>query len=235
MKAKTRNKAHYVDNMFTTIAPRYDLLNTMLSFNQDRRWRRFTANQCHGAPDGMVLDVCTGTGELARTLVQQNDKTVVGIDFNADMLANANVKLDKWAEGKDIRLIRGDAMRLPFATNTFSCATIGFALRNVADVAVTFREMARVVKPGGKVISLELTRPPSAWVRPFYYLYLRRIAPIVGGIISGKREAYVYLPDSILEFPPPEKVAEIMRQTGLCEVKTYRLTFGSATVQVGTK
>lgn len=231
-----QDKASYVHRMFTTIAPRYDLLNSLLSFRQDRRWRKFTVEQCRPPSGGLVLDVCTGTGEIVGELARRyQDSQIVGIDFNPDMLARAKTKPGLLAIEKRVHLMLGDALRLPFRDNTFNCATIGFALRNVTDVASAFREMTRVVQPGGRVISLELTRPTLPMVRAFYYIYLRRIAPLIGGIISGKREAYTYLPDSILEFPPPEAVAAIMESVGLVQVMTYRLTLGSATVHVGTK
>jgi len=231
-----QNKASYVNRMFTAIAPRYDLLNSLLSFRQDQGWRKFTVAQCRLPSGGLVLDVCTGTGEIARELARNHkDSRIVGIDLNPDMLARAKAKLAPLAAGKRVHLMMGDGLRLPFRDNTFNCATIGFALRNVTDVAAAFREMARVVQPRGRVISLELTRPTSPLVRAVYYVYLRRIAPFIGGIISGKREAYTYLPDSILEFPPPEAVAAIMQSVGLQQVATYRLTLGSATVHVGIK
>ncbi len=232
----TQNKASYVNRMFTAIAPRYDLLNSLLSLRRDQGWRKFTVAQCSLPSGGLVLDLCTGTGEIAFELARRHrDSPVVGIDFNPDMLARAKTKLGLLAIGRRVHLMMGDALRLPFRDNTFSCATIGFALRNVTDVTSAFREMARVVQPGGRVISLELTRPTSPLVRAVYYIYLRRIAPFIGGIISGKREAYTYLPDSILEFPPPEAVVAIMESVGLKQVVTYRLTLGSATVHVGIK
>lgn len=230
-----KDKAAYVNQMFTAIAPRYDLLNSWLSFGRDKSWRRLAVAKCLLESGGLALDVCTGTAAIARELAHRTSREVIGLDFNRDMLARAKAKLAKLSAAARIHLVMGDGLKLPFPDNTFNCATIGFALRNVTDIAATFREMTRVVRPGGRVVSLELTRPPSALVRAVYYVYLRRMAPFIGGIISGKREAYTYLPRSILEFPPPEEVVKIMQSAGLHEVTTYRLTFGSATVHVGIK
>jgi demethylmenaquinone methyltransferase/2-methoxy-6-polyprenyl-1,4-benzoquinol methylase len=222
--------------MFAAIADRYDLLNCLLSFRRDRAWRNFAVSNSGVQPGGLALDVATGTAELARHLARQiGTGTIIGLDFCPDMLARARAKLaNPPGEGR-IELVLGDALRLPFPDNTFDCVTIGFALRNVASIARAFSEMARVVKPGGRVISLELTRPSSSLIRAIYYVYLLRIAPYIGGLISGRRGAYTYLPESILEFPSPEDVKEIMRGAGLQKVEIYRLTLGAATVHVGTK
>lgn len=231
-----KDKTTYIQAMFTAIAGKYDLLNSVLSFGQDAAWRRFTAARCGRQADSLILDVATGTAELAQHLARHNDRgKVVGVDFCADMLDRARTKLSVSGNDKRIELVLGDALRLPFPDDSFDCVTIGFALRNVSSIEAAFGEMARVVKPGGSVISLELTRPRSRLVRAVYYLYLFRIAPYIGGLISRRKEAYTYLPDSILEFPSPEQVVRIMEEAGLEKVETYRLTFGAATVHVGLK
>ena len=182
------DKAAYVQSMFAAIADRYDLLNTLLSFGRDRTWRKFAVSKCGLWPGAMVLDIATGTGEMALLLAQYNSgSSVVGIDFCPDMLVKARAKLTTLPDGKGIQLVSGDVLRLPFPDNTFDCVTIGFALRNVASIAEAFREMTRVVRPGGTVVSLELTRPASWFVRTIYYVYLCRIAPWIGGLISGKK------------------------------------------------
>jgi demethylmenaquinone methyltransferase/2-methoxy-6-polyprenyl-1,4-benzoquinol methylase len=230
------DKATYVRRMFATIADRYDLLNSLLSFRRDGAWRRFAVSKSGLQPGGLALDVATGTAELARRLARRNSGSmIIGMDFSRDMLSRARAKLANLSGAGRIELVLGDALSLPFPDNTFDCATIGFALRNVASIADTIGEMARVVRPGGRVISLELTRPSSSLVRAIYYVYLFRIAPYIGGLISGRRQAYTYLPESILEFPSPEEVREIMREAGLRGVETHRLTLGIATVHVGIK
>lgn len=236
ISARPEDKATYVQTMFTAIADKYDFLNSLLSFGQDRAWRKFAVSKCSLSPGAMALDIATGTGEMACLLAQYNSgSSVVGIDFCPAMLAKAMAKLRTRPDRKRIYFVSGDALRLPFPDNTFDCVTIGFALRNVASVTDAFREMTRVVRPGGTVVSLELTRPASWLVRTIYYVYLCRIAPWVGGLISGKREAYTYLPQSILEFPSPLEMKRIMEAAGLERVDTYYLTMGTATVHAGRK
>ena len=229
------DKRTSVCGMFAAIAARYDLLNRLLSFGQDRVWRAFAAAKCDLKSGGLVLDLATGTAEMARDIIRKNESSrVVGLDFSPEMLVYARKKLARYPD-EPIQLVLGDALKLPFPDNTFDCVTIGYALRNVTSLDLLFQEMARVVKPGGRVISLELTRPSSAVVRRAYYLHLFRLAPYLGGLISGSRAAYTYLPDSILEFPPPEAVAEMIKSAGLPRVETHRLFFGAATVHVATK
>lgn len=231
-----KDKTMYVRAMFSAIADKYDLLNSLLSFGQDTAWRRFVVARSSLPFDGLVLDVATGTAELARHLARHSGGSrIVGVDFCSEMLAKAKAKRSAWRDGRRIELVLGDALRLPFPDASFDCVTIGFALRNVSSIEAAFSEMARVVKPGGRVVSLELTRPRSRLARAVYYLYLFRLAPYIGGLISGRREAYSYLPESIREFPSPEQVVRIMEEAGLERVETYRLSLGAATVQVGIK
>lgn len=219
--------------MFASIARRYDLLNSLLSLRRDRAWRRFTVSQCRMPSSGLALDVATGTGDLARELARRYaGATVVGVDFSPNMLALARTKLE--SDGR-IHLLLGDALHLPFPDNTFDCATIAFGLRNVASLSGTFSEMARVVKPGGRVVSLELTRPRSPMVRAFFRIYMLRVVPLVGGLISGKRSAYIYLPRSVFRFSTPEEVKDIMQQVGLRQVELRSLSLGLVTVHTGRK
>lgn len=220
----------FVRGMFTAIARKYDRLNDLLSFGLHRRWRRFAASRSSLRPGGWVLDVATGTGELARLLAGKGAR-VVGVDFCPAMLAQARVKLDS----KKIDLVLGDALRLPFKDGAFESATIGFALRDVADLGWTFSEMVRVTRPGGRVVSLEFARPGSRLVRTVYYGYLCYILPFIGGLLSGNRVAYRYLPWSIRTFLAPEEVRAIMKGAGLAPVRSYSLTLGTATVYEGTK
>ncbi len=231
-----KDKAASVKSMFAAIARRYDFLNSLLSFQQDGTWRRFAASKASIPSGGLVLDAATGTAELALRFARQNTRsTVIGLDFSYDMLLKAQAKLAASDNVATILLVSGDLLKMPFPDNTFDCVTIGFALRNVNDIPGAFREMVRVAKPGSPVISLELTRPSSFIAKAAHYLYLLYIAPYIGGLISGSRAAYTYLPESILEFPSPQEVTEIMYQEGLKNVATYRLTLGAATVHTGTK
>jgi demethylmenaquinone methyltransferase/2-methoxy-6-polyprenyl-1,4-benzoquinol methylase len=221
--------------MFDTIATRYELLNHALSFGLDRGWREFAVAKCGLRDGGLVLDLATGTGEMARDIVRLNaPDRVIGLDFSPQMLAQARIKLSRHPD-EPIDLVLGDALNLPFPDGTFDSVTIGYALRNVTSLERLFQEMARVLKVGGRAVSLELTRPDSPLIRQVYYLYLLRLAPLIGGLVSGNRAAYTYLPDSILRFPSPEEVAEIMREAGLARVEIFRLFLGAATVCVATR
>ncbi len=231
-----QDKRAFVLEMFATIAGTYDFLNTWLSFGMDRAWRVFTVQQCHLFPGDHVLDVATGTLMLARTMLKRHPEIrITGLDFSPEMLRVGLKRLGQDPARGRLDLVLGDALRLPFPDAIFDGVSVGYALRNVADVPGLLREAARVVKPGGRVVTLELTRPNQPLIRWFYYLYLFRIAPYLGGIISGKRQAYTYLPDSIKNFPEPEAVAEMMRSAGLTQVRFHRLTLGSATVHVGVR
>jgi demethylmenaquinone methyltransferase/2-methoxy-6-polyprenyl-1,4-benzoquinol methylase len=226
----------YVRRMFADIARRYDLLNAVLSFGRDRSWRSFAMAQIEGISNGNVLDLATGTGKIALLAARHNSASiVVGVDFCPEMLAVAKKGVAASRVGERVHLVQGDALRLPFPDNTFDCITIGFALRNVTGIASLFDEMARVTKPGGKMVSLELTRPSARVLEPLHKLYIKVVIRCVGGIISGKWDAYTYLPRSILEFPSPQEVQKVMEAAGWREVEIHRLTFGTATVQIGVK
>ena len=230
------DKTSDVRAMFAAIADYYDPVNSLLSFRRDGGWRRFAASKAGIRPGALALDVATGTGELARHLSRQDgESTVIGIDFCPNMLQKAKAKLVASLGEIVIELVLGDVLQLPFRDDTFDCVTIGFGLRNVADMGATLREIARVAKSGSRVVSLELTRPPSLIARALHNFGLFRIVPYVGWLISGNREAYTYLPDSIKRFPSPEEVKETMEEAGLQEVEIYRLTLGIATVHVAVK
>jgi len=231
-----QHKRAFVLDMFATIADTYDLLNSWLSFGMDRNWRVFAVKQCAPEPGDRVLDIATGTLMLARTLLKRYPEVnLVGVDFSPQMIWVGLRRLGRRPERARLEPVLGDALKLPFPDAGFNCVTIGYALRNVENLPRLFSEAARVLRPGGRIVSLELTRPNNPLLCRFYYFYLFRVAPKVGGIVSGKREAYTYLPDSIKEFPEPERVVEMMRGAGLDEVRFHRLTLGSATVHVGVK
>ncbi|MCS4542465.1 MAG: bifunctional demethylmenaquinone methyltransferase/2-methoxy-6-polyprenyl-1,4-benzoquinol methylase UbiE [Euryarchaeota archaeon] len=233
----TEKKAEYVQKMFSAIVDKYDLLNTLLSLNRDKYWRKFTAIKSELKPGGRAIDVATGTGELAielAKLVGANGK-VVGVDFVKKMLAKAQEKIKNTKYEKIIEFIAQKAENLPFLDNTFDCATISFALRNVTDVKKTFEEMTRVVKAGGKVISLEFTQPKNFLFRKIYYFYILKVLPIIGGLVSKRKDAYVYLPNSVINFPSKEKLKKIMEDVGLKNIKIYNLTCGVVAIHIGIK
>jgi len=229
------DKSTLVRKMFGDIASRYDFLNNLLSFGLDPSWQAFAAAKCCPDSSGLVLDLATGTGNMARDITHKlRPIQVVGLDFSPEMLAQARQKLNKHPS-EPIELVLGDALNLPFPRGTFDSVTIGYALRNVTNLEHLFKEMVRVLKASGRAVLLELTRPHSPLFRRFYSLYLCQIIPRVGSLISGNQAAYTYLPESILKFPPPEEVAEIMRRAGFKRVEIHRLSLGAATVFVATK
>jgi len=229
-----RDKAAYVRTMFDAIADRYDLLNTVLSLGRDRRWRRFAVGTSGLSRGGRGLDVACGTGMLAREQARLVGPSglVVGLDFAREMLAVARRRLAGYPW---VRLVCGDALALPFPDDTFDAATIGFALRNVADVPRTIAEMVRVVRPGGRVVALELGLPRAPFFRQTYLLYFRRLVPLLGRLGVGHDGPYRYLPASVLAFYPPEEISGFFSAAGLKGVVYHRLDLGIATVHVGTK
>jgi demethylmenaquinone methyltransferase/2-methoxy-6-polyprenyl-1,4-benzoquinol methylase len=235
-ESKSENKSVYVCRMFADIARRYDLLNAVLSFGCDSGWRRFAMARISEVPHELILDLATGTGKIALLAARRNPaSTVVGVDFCPEMLTIAKRGVAANSVGSRVHLIQGDALQLPFPDNTFDCITIGFALRNVTSIASLFSEMARVTKHDGKMVSLELTRPSVRILGSLHKLYIKIVIRFIGGIISGKWDAYTYLPQSILGFPSPQKVQKVMEEAGWCKVEIHRLTFGIATVQTGIK
>jgi demethylmenaquinone methyltransferase/2-methoxy-6-polyprenyl-1,4-benzoquinol methylase len=227
-----------IRRMFGHIAPSYDLLNHLLSLNIDHYWRwrttRLVAPQRHGP----ILDLCTGTGDLALAYdrAARGNAAIVGADFCHEMLVLALGKASRRQAGDRIRFLEADAQRLPFPDNFFQIATVAFGLRNVTDTDRGLAEMVRVTCPGGKVAILEFSQPRGWLFGRLYRLYFRWILPLVGQAISrSKDNAYRYLPASVLEFPDGEALAERLRRHNLVEVCWYPLTFGIATLYVGTK
>jgi demethylmenaquinone methyltransferase / 2-methoxy-6-polyprenyl-1,4-benzoquinol methylase len=225
-------KARYVSGMFARIARRYDLLNVLMSLGQDAMWRRFAIRTARPKQGGLALDVATGTGRIAQDMARKGTK-VVGIDFSVPMMEQGI--RDGVGQREPVFFAGADALRLPFADNTFDCVTTGFAMRNVMDIEAAFREMRRVVKPGGRVVCLEVGRPQWAIARFFHGIHTRRIVPLLGKLIAGDSDAYTYLPSSMGKFPPPPELAGIMRKAGLGDVGWKQLTFGAVAVHKGTK
>ncbi len=225
-------KAAYVNRMFAAIARRYDLMNRLMTGGRDRVWRRYVVRLAELPPGGWLLDVATGTGEIGyEALRQVPDAHVVGVDFTHEMMLIGQRK----QHGGIMRFVEGDACRLPFADNTFDVVTSGFAMRNVADIRAAFAEQWRVAKPGGRVICLETTPPRRGLWGAIYRLYFFHLVPIVGGLISGQREAYTYLPRSTERFPSPEALKAIMEEVGLRHVRYRPLTLGTVAVHMGIK
>ena len=242
-------KVAYVRELFGGIARRYDLMNRLMTFGRDRAWRRYTVSKLAlGSPDSnprlpRVLDVATGTGDLAlETLRQRPDAQVIGLDFVPEMLvlaqqkaAAARLSSSDPAIAHPLVLSAGDALRLPFPDAVFDGAVTGFAMRNVTDIPAAFAEMARVVRPGGRVACLEIAKPRMPFFRQLFGLYFYRLVPLLGGWITGRRSAYTYLPHSLTAFLTPDEIGGVMRQTGWRDVTYKRLMLGTVAVHVGIR
>ncbi|GAB5543374.1 MAG: bifunctional demethylmenaquinone methyltransferase/2-methoxy-6-polyprenyl-1,4-benzoquinol methylase UbiE [Sandaracinaceae bacterium] len=220
--------------MFDAIADRYDLLNRIISLGVDQRWRRLTVSKLELGARPKVLDLATGTADLAIRIAQTHtDAQVVGLDPSVNMLAIGRDKARADAVDGRVKLVEGDAQALPFDDDRFDGVTIAFGIRNVPDRARALAEMARVTRPGGRVAILELSEPRSGLLGPLARFHVHHVVPTLGGLLSGKKE-YRYLQQSIAAFPPPETFAELMRSAGLDVLEVIPLTFGVCTLYVGT-
>jgi demethylmenaquinone methyltransferase/2-methoxy-6-polyprenyl-1,4-benzoquinol methylase len=227
-------KGRNIRSMFNDIAPRYDLLNRLLSLGIDRRWRRFAVGQLQIPPGGMVLDMATGTGDVALEIAARtpDSVTIIGEDFTQGMLLKGHEKIAKSEFSQRIMLVNAPCEAIPHPDNLFHGVTIAFGIRNVVDRAAGLAEMCRVLKPGGRAVILEFSTPSNPIFKTIYTTYFNHILPFLGGLIS-QRSAYKYLPDSVAAFPPQQQFEEMMTTAGFSEVRHHDLTFGIATVYVG--
>lgn len=221
--------------MFAGIAGRYDLLNHLLSGNTDKRWRRLVVKRLRATlrEGARVLDVACGTGDLALALSDAGQARVIGVDFCRPMLEIAARKADGLKP--QILFVEGDALKLPFADESFDAVTIAFGLRNLASVGEGLREMRRVLKPGGQLAVLEFSSPVVPGFRTLFRFYFKRVLPFIGGIISGSRGAYEYLPDSVSRFPDQKRLAALMREAGFVGVEYENLTGGIAALHMARR
>lgn len=227
-----QERARYVQGMFARIAGRYDLMNRLMTAGQDRRWRRITIQEARLPAGGKLLDIATGTGEIAlEGLRQHPDILAVGGDFVVEMMLVGR----QIPERSAIRWLAADTLALPFPDETFDAVTSGFLMRNVIDVAGAFREQVRVTRPGGRIVVLESSPPKENLLQPFIHIHLNHIIPTLGKLIAGDAEAYRYLPDSTQEFQDPESLVTIMRRTGLKHVHYKIFMFGTIAIHAGQK
>jgi demethylmenaquinone methyltransferase / 2-methoxy-6-polyprenyl-1,4-benzoquinol methylase len=227
---------HQVWRMFDRIAPRYDLLNRLLSGRRDVAWRRRMATYLNDSPNQTVVDVATGTADVLLTLVDVSPKVSrgVGVDMSNQMLAIGREKIARAGLTERLVLIEGDALALPVESRSYDSATIAFGIRNVENVQGALGEMRRVLKPGGRCIVLEFSIPSSPTLRGFYLFYLRNILPRIGNLISGDSAAYTYLNKTIETFPHGEGFCAEMRRAGFSDVTAQPQTFGIASIYAGT-
>jgi demethylmenaquinone methyltransferase/2-methoxy-6-polyprenyl-1,4-benzoquinol methylase len=225
-------RARYVQEIFARIARRYDLMNRLMTLGQDRRWRRHVIRQAQLPPDGRLLDIGTGTGDIAyEAWRQQPGIRAVAGDFSlAMMLVGKQV-----ARRRGLQWVGADTLALPFPANTFHAVTSGFLTRNVGDVRGALCEQRRVTMPGGRVVILESSPPKRNLLRPFIVFYLNYVIPMLGRLVTGAADAYRYLPNSTQQFYTPQALAEHLRQAGLVDVHYRLFMFGTIAVHVGQK
>lgn len=225
-----------VRTMFDRIVPKYDLMNHIMTVGMDFRWRKMQAKQAYELDERTskrVLDVATGTGDVAFEIRKAGVSEVVGLDVSTGMIDEARRKARKGGDG--VSFVVGDGMNLPFADGSFDAVTISFGLRNMPDYAEAVREMARVLKPGGKLVCLEMTPFRRPFLGPLFRLYFEQVVPIIGWIFSRDYKAYKYLPESVRAFPPADALADIFHAAGLQNVKYQLLGFGTVAMHVGTR
>lgn len=213
--------------MFAGISQHYDFLNHLLSLGRDRYWRRFAVAEL---PPGLILDVCSGTGDVA--IEVSNKNPVIASDFCAQMLQLCSQKIIRQGTG-NVNCVQNDAENLSFKDGIFNGAIVAFGIRNVTDIRKALSEMHRVVKKRGKIVILEFSRPQNPIFKMIYFLYFKKILPVVGAVISKKRGAYSYLPSSVMTFPERNEFVEFMKRSGMKDIEFYDLSFGIVTVYVG--
>jgi demethylmenaquinone methyltransferase/2-methoxy-6-polyprenyl-1,4-benzoquinol methylase len=260
MTFKSATEKHrYVNTMFGRIAHRYDMMNRIMTGGQDKRWRKLLIREAHLPSGGKLLDIATGTGDIAFEALQQHPDLgqVVGADFTLPMLQEARRRGEEWGKRSSEEGMRpdmttfasslprllasfphwsgADTLHLPFPDNTFDAVTSGFLMRNVTSVPLTLAEQRRVCKPGGRVLILEIPRPADNWFGHLFRFYFHHLVPIIGGLISGQRDAYVYLPASAEAFLRPDALKAEMEKSGLRSVTYSMLMFGTVALHVGIK
>jgi demethylmenaquinone methyltransferase/2-methoxy-6-polyprenyl-1,4-benzoquinol methylase len=230
-------KKRYVNTMFARIARRYDLMNRMMTGGQDRRWRKLLIKQTQLPPHGRLLDIATGTGDIAFEALKQHPHLdhVVGADFTLPMMQVGQQRWQRQALPNRLSWSAADTLRLPFPSNTFDAVVSGFLLRNVTSVPLALAEQRRVCKVGGRVLVLDVPRPADNLFGQLFRLYFHHVVPFVGGLISGQRDAYAYLPASAEAFLRPDELKIEMEKIGLREVSYTMLMFNTVALHVGVK
>ncbi|MBI2919085.1 MAG: ubiquinone/menaquinone biosynthesis methyltransferase [Chloroflexi bacterium] len=229
-------KRRYVAHLFKDIARGYDRMNTVMTGGRHHAWRRLAAHKATEGLSGIALDVATGTGDLALALARQPGiETVVGLDLVGGMLVLAQAKVGRTGCRDRVDLVMGDALALPFPDATFACVASGFSLRNVPDLRGSLDEMVRVLRPGGRLVSLEIVPVEGRLLGPLLRCSFRRLVPLAGALLVRDRASYAYLPRSVDRFPPAVRLADLFRELGLLDVGYRRLGLGMVAIHWGIK
>lgn len=234
MQLEGKEKSIYVQDMFGRIAERYNLMNRLMTAGQDQRWRRFVIKQADIPPNGKVLDLATGTGDIAfEALNTVPSAQVIGADFSLPMMFVGQ----RNQLGNYVQWAGADALNLPFPTDIFDAVTSGYLVRNVIDIHQTLREQLRILKPGGRIVILDSSPPPNNFMRPFIMIHLKYIIPLLGRLISGNEgaDAYQYLPESTQSFKTPDELVAIMQEVGIQDVHYKTFMFGTMAIHWGDK
>ena len=227
-----QERADYVQSMFARIAGRYDTMNRLMTFGQDMTWRRIVIEEAKLPPGGRLLDIATGTGDIAQEGIDRvPGLQAVGGDFTIEMM-----QAGKHLPGRErIDWVTADTLSLPFPSETYDAVASGFLMRNVIDVEGAFREQMRVTKPGGQIVVLESSPPKENLLRPFIHIHLNHVIPTLGKLVTGEADAYRYRPDSTQQFRQPEDLAQTMRDMGLVDVRYRLFMFGTIAIHAGQK
>ncbi len=230
------SKQRKVHAVFEDIAPKYDFMNSVISFRRHKAWRKFTMRKMNVRPGQTSLDLCCGTCDWTIALAKASGTgKTIGLDFSRNMLDVGQAKVDKAGLSDQISLVQGNAMELPFEDNSFDYVTIGFGLRNVPDYEQVLREMLRVAKPGGRIVCLEMSKPTWQPFKGIYYFYFEKLMPWISKVLVKKYEQYSWLPESLISFPDMKALADMFRGVGMRDVKAYPFFGGVAALHIGTK
>ncbi len=233
----TLSKENYVQAIFNSIAAKYDLMNFFMSFGIHHLWCKQLLKFIDIPKNGIVLDACCGTGFITQQLAKKTEPQIkiIGLDFSESMLAIAKSRLNNYIAIRKIELVQANAKAIPFPDHSFDCVTIAYGLRNSADPKVLLKELMRVIKPGGRVISLELVNPSSMVLKSIYNVYLHYWIPSLGKLLVHDKEAYQYLHDSIFSFIDHHQLTDIFKESGFLKVRSLQLTLGIAAIHTGIK
>jgi len=230
---KTEEKSVYVEQMFNKIAQKYDLFNDIITFGMHRQWKRFVAQQTDLHDEQSCLDLCCGTGDIAREVLRQYPSAkVTGLDFSEEML---NIAESRNTNEMAVKYVPGDAMKIPFQDAMFDAVTIGYGMRNVQDISQFLREILRVLKPKGVLVSLDVGKVRIPIIAELNHFYFFHIVPLIGKLIMPGEEIFKYLPESSLEYPNQDSLKNLMIETGFQKVEFHNFVFGGSTVHVAYK